>query len=295
MIRTPVVIVGAQGMLGQDSARVLAQYHPILLDKAELDITNAAAVQETLTRIAPGTVINTAAYNLVDQAETEPGRSIAMAVNATGPANLAQTCATLNAIFVHFSSDYVFRGDEKEGYTEQDIPDPQSAYAQSKHHGEVNVLQAGGQTYVIRTCKLFGQPGISSQAKKSFVDIMVHLAKTKDHIDVVDAEYASPTYTLDLAAQTKVLLEGEYAPGIYHITNTGGCTWYEFAVEIIKQIRATIPVNPVGPEAFPRTAKRPMYSVLLNTKLPIMRSWQDALHEYLGTINHTIAGRTTDD
>ena len=293
MIRTPLVIVGAQGMLGQDIARVFAEYRAILLDKAELDITNAAAVQETLTRIAPCTVINTAAYNMVDNAETEPGRSIAMAVNATGPGNLAATCAAINATLVHYSSDYVFRGDKKEGYTEQDTPDPQSVYAQSKYRGEVNVLNAVGRAYVIRTCKLFGQSGISSQAKKSFVDIMLHLAETKDHIDAVDDEYASPTYTPDLAAQTKVLLEGEYAPGIYHVTNTGGCTWYAFAVEIMKQLGLNVPVYPVGSEAFPRPAKRPMYSVLLNTKLPPMRSWQDALRVYLTTLNRTARGRTT--
>lgn len=285
MIRTPLVIVGAQGMLGQDIAVVFAAYAPILLDKQEIDITDAAAVQDVLTRISPGTVINTAAYNMVDAAETEPGKTLAFAVNATGPAHLAATCASLHATFVHYSSDYVFRGDKKEGYTEVDEPDPQSEYARSKRQGEVNVLNACDNAYVIRTCKLFGRPGVSAHAKKSFVDIMLQLAATQDHIDAIDAEYASPTYTPDLATQTKVLLEGEYVPGIYHVTNSGGCTWYEFAVEIMKQARITIPVRPVGPEAFPRPAQRPAYSVLLNTTLPPMRSWQEALHTYLVSIH----------
>ncbi len=288
---TPILIVGGHGMLGQDVARVLAEYNPIVWDRAELDITDEAAVLEKFRELKPAIVINTAAFNAVDDAEKPEVFAVAMKVNADGPGNLARACKEIDALFVHYSTDYVFDGTKKDGYTEIDTPNPQSNYARSKRAGEEQVLAAGGKVFVARTCKLFGKPGVSDMSKKSFVDMMLELAQTRESLDVVDEEFASPTYTPDLADQTKVLLEkalqGEIEPGIFHITNTGACTWFEFAQEIFRiqkeKTGKEMTLNPVPASTFPRPATRPKFSMLLNTKLPATRSWQDALAAYLET------------
>ncbi|MFH1426585.1 MAG: dTDP-4-dehydrorhamnose reductase [Candidatus Kerfeldbacteria bacterium] len=281
MIKTPIVITGAKGMLGQDLARVFAEFSPIPLDREELDITDAEAVKKKFEELKPGTVINAAAYNAVDEAENDGGKRLADLVNANGPKNLAEACKTIGATFVHYSTDYVFDGENQAGYTEDDEPKPQSAYALSKRLGEVHALETEGNVYIVRTCKLFGKPGVSEAAKESFIELMLRLAQEKDELQVVDEELASPTYTPDLAQQTKVLLEGDYEPGIYHITNSGACTWYRFAQEIFEQSGIEIKLKKVKAEDFPRPAARPKYSILLNTKLPRMRSWEQALADYL--------------
>jgi dTDP-4-dehydrorhamnose reductase len=283
MIKTPLLILGGNGMLGQDLARVFSSVAPIVWDRAELDITNAEAVRAAFEKLKPGTVINAAAYNLVDKAEEEDGFAIAMAVNAKGPGILAAACKAIGATFLHFSTDYVFEGIKPEGYPENATPNPQSKYGQSKRAGEDVVLAAGGNAYIIRTCRLFGKLGASEGSKQSFVDLMLSLAEKRDTLDVVDEEVASPTYTPDLARQTRLLLEGEYLPGIYHATNTGSCTWYAFAQEIFRLTGKQVVVNPVSASRFPRPAKRPSFSALQNTKLPQMRSWQEALADYLST------------
>ncbi len=280
----PLVIVGANGMLGQDLAREFADLSPDLLDKDDMDITNFEVVKTILGETGATIVINAAAYNLVDDAEDPKGEAIARLVNVEGPRNLAKACRALGATLIHYSSDYVFAGDDKQGYVESAETSPQSGYARSKRDGELAVLEENEDAYVVRTCKLFGAPGISEGSKKSFVDVMLSLAETRDTLDVVDEEYASPTYTPDLAAQTRVLLEGGFDPGIYHMTNTGACTWYEFAQEIFRLSGKDIKLNPVTADAFPRPAARPKYSQLLNTKLPEMRSWQDGLAGYLSTL-----------
>lgn len=281
MIKTPVLILGGHGMLGQDLEKAFAEFQPLVWDRAEMDITDPASVEQKLKELKPGTVINAAAYNAVDLCEEEKGFSIAMKVNGDAPGYLAKTCEEIGATFVQYSTDYVFEGVKKEGYTENDEPKPQSNYARSKRAGEVNTLKNSPHAYVVRTCKLFGMPGRSDQSKKSFVDVMLGLAETRDTLDVVDEEFASPTYTPDLAQQTRVMLEGEYAPGVYHVVNTGACTWYEFAQEIFKLVGKPMTLNAVTSDAFPRPAKRPKFSMMLNTKLPQMRSWQEALKAYL--------------
>lgn len=281
MLRTPILILGGLGMLGQDLEKAFSDKDPIIWDRSEMDITDAETVKKKLAELKPGTVINAAAYNLVDDAEEEPGNSIAEKVNVEGPRNIAAACKEIDATFVHYSSDYVFAGDRQDGYQETDKPNPQSNYARSKANGEKAALESGARVFIVRTCKLFGQPGASAGSKKSFVDTMLDLAADRDQLDIVDEELASPTYTPDLAAHTRLLLEGDYDPGIYHITNSGSCTWYVFAKEIFKQSKIDIQVNPVTGEAFPRPAARPKFSILLNTKLPPLRTWQEALAEYL--------------
>lgn len=277
-----VLIIGADGMLGQYLQDVFgADYEVTAWVKEDCDITNKTAVIDNISALHPDIIINAAAYNAVDAAEEADGYEIAKAVNGKGPEYIALAASSIGASLLHFSTDYVFKGDAETPYTENDQPDPQSNYARSKRMGEEGVLNVEGKHYVARTCRLYGVAGESPESKNSFVNVMLQLAADRDSLDIVDAEVASPTYTLDLARQAKVLLEGDYEPGIYHMTNEGACTWYEFANEIFTVKNIDIQTNPVGPETFPRPAARPAYSELENTKLPKMRHWKEALVDYL--------------
>lgn len=280
---THIAIIGKGGMLGQALAAEFAESHLTLLDKEEIDITDADAVKNVLNELQPDIVINAAAYNAVDDCEEEPGATIARKVNAEGPGNIAAWCASTETPMVHYSTDYVFDGNKKEGYTEADAPSPQSVYAHSKADGEKAVQESGAPYYILRTSRLFGAPGTAEVSKKSFVDTMIGLAQDpgREELTIVDEEVGSPTYVNDLAAQTRRVLEGDYDTGVYHCTNTGSCTWYAFANEAFAIAGISIKTTPVPASAFPRPAARPAHSILLNTTLPAMRDWKEALREYL--------------
>lgn len=294
-LQSPVLILGSKGMLGQVLADEFSAYETLLWDKDELDITNKEAVLEQIRQLQPAVIINAAAYNLVDNAEEPEGERIANAVNTDAPGFIAEAAAQVGAFFVHVSTDYVFSGIEDDGkvrthpYVEIDTVSPQSVYASSKRGGEERVLAIEGKNYVVRTSRLYGPPAVGENAKRSFVDVMLQLAAERDRLQVVNEEIASPTYVVDLAKQIHVLLrgaaEGEYKPGIYHGTNEGSCTWYEFAQQIFKLRNIDIVVEPVPASQFPRPAARPAYSVIANTKLPKMREWEAALADYLSSNN----------
>ena len=277
-----IIIIGASGMLGQELVKVFEngeQNNELLKwGRAELDISNEEQVLERIVNESPDLVINSAAYNDVDGCETN--FEIAKAVNGDGPVNIARACQKVGAIFIHYGTDYVFAGDKKEGYTENDQAVPISKYGQSKLMGE-KALQENDKTYVIRTSRLYGHPALSEGAKKSFVDVMLKLAEDRDKLDIVDEEYSNPTYVLDLAQQTKVLLDGDYKYGLYHGVNEGACTWADFARETFRIAGKNVIINKVGSDKFPRPAKRPAYSSLINTKLPKSRKWEEALKDYL--------------
>jgi dTDP-4-dehydrorhamnose reductase len=196
---------------------------------------------------------------------------------------LAKSLSAAGGILVHYSTDYVFKGDKKRGYREDDRPDPQSAYALSKYLGEQAVQENADNFYLIRLSRLFGRPAASQGAKKSFVQIMLELAQTKPEVNAVDEELDCPTYAPDLARRTREIIDQRKPLGIYHVTNSGGCTWYDFAREIFTSKNISVKLNPVPASFFPRPAVRPKYSILLNTKLPSMRSWQEALKEFIST------------
>lgn len=265
-------------MLGQELAKVFADNEFFLWDKEELDITDVEMAAAKLAKLKPDLIINSAAYNNVDDCETN--FELANKINSDGPQNLARIAKDLGATLVHYSTDYVFPGTNPEGYLENDQPEPRSKYAESKLGGEA-VLNLHDKVYLVRTSRLFGRPATSEGAKKSFVDVMLKLGREKESLDLVHEEYSNPTYVVDLAQRTKEILVGDYEPGIYHVVNEGACTWYEFANEIFKQAGINVKINPVGSDKFPRPAKRPAYSSLINTKLPKMRTWQEALSEYL--------------
>ncbi|MFH1182905.1 MAG: dTDP-4-dehydrorhamnose reductase [Candidatus Moraniibacteriota bacterium] len=279
-----VIIIGAKGMLGQDLIKTYEadKFNKVYAwDFADIDITDEKLVNKKIKEIDPDVVINAAAYNAVDKAEEVEGFKVAMAVNSEGPKHLAATCKNIGAVFATYSSDYVFRGDKKEGYREEDKPDPVSKYGQSKHAGEKNVQKAGGKYFIIRTSKLFGKEGTGKDVKKSFVDTMIELSARLPELKVVDEEVSCFTYTPDLAKATRFLLEGNYPAGIYHLTNAEPCTWYQCAKSIFEILGKNIKLMPVPASTFPRPAKRPDYSVLLNTKLPPLRSYEDALKDFL--------------
>jgi len=276
-----VLIVGAKGMLGQELARAFAGHDLHLWDREELDIADKDDVLKKIKQLNPDLLINAAAYNLVDKCEDE--FDVARRINGEGPVNLSMAAAKIGATFVHYSTDYVFAGDQEAGYREYDLPAPVSKYGESKYLGE-EVLEHNDATYLIRTSRLFGRQAGSDGAKKSFVEVMLRLASEKPELELVDEEMSCPTYAVDLAERTREIIEGNYLPGIYHVTNEGGCTWLQFAEEIFKQAGRSPKLLSVSGAKFPRPARRPMYSILLNTKLPRMRSWQAALKDFLQEI-----------
>ncbi|KKH16914.1 dTDP-4-dehydrorhamnose reductase [Methanosarcina mazei] len=256
------LIIGASGMLGSDLCKVLPD--SVKLTHRDLDITDREQVIESIGRIDPDLVINAAAYTNVDGCEDNP--ELAFQVNGFGPGYIAEACSTIGAKLVHFSTDYVFDGSKKE-YVESDIPNPINVYGHSKLLGEKKIIENMDDYRIVRISWLFGIHG------ENFVETMLRLSREMDTVKVVHNQFGKPTYTMDLATKIKEIIELD--PGIYHITNDGVCSWCEFASSIIDN------VIPCTSEEFPRKAKRPKYSVLINNKTEPMRHWKEALKVYL--------------
>lgn len=279
-----VLIFGVSGTLGQALQNVFrAFYYDVIgLDIEGCDITQADSVLYMLDTLKPDIVINTAALNEVDTIETDDSvYSLAKEVNGVAPGIIARACVVRKLLFVHYSTDYVFDGNRKSGYKEDEQPHPLNRYADTKFFGEKNVIYAGGYYYLIRISRLFGNAGFGVSSKRSFVDTMLYLSASRDHLDVVSDQYSSLSYAPDVAGFTKLLIESEYAPGIYHGSNSGKCSWYEWAEKIFAIKQIDIRLNKVSASHFSRIARVPMHSVLLNTKAPAQRSWQEALEEHL--------------
>lgn len=302
-----VLIIGSKGMLGQELVRVFYDADVLAWDREQIDITNHESVRERVRAVAPALIINAAAYNAVDKAETES--ELANRVNGDAVGFLAAAAAEIGATFVHYSTDYIFHGTSRVGYSEDDVPNPVNAYGRSKLTGERALSDAVTKWpnsefghfghlprwYLIRTSRLFGRQGASPDTKRSFVDTMVALSATKDRLELIDEEVSSPTYAPDLAVATREIVFGSAYPrhlrdgsassvlpsGIYHRTNDGSCTWYGFAKEIFQITGWRGTTVPVPASIFPRPAQRPAFSALKTTKLPPMRRWEDALREYL--------------
>lgn len=260
-----VVIFGAFGMLGH----ALQQVFPQALCKGhDLDITDQAQLRAFMRNSTPAIVINAAAYTDVEGCEEH--REQAFGVNGRAPGYIAEACHESGSLLVHYSTDYVFNG-EKQVYIETDNPDPINVYGASKLLGEQLVRKYHDNFFIIRTSWLFGPHG------RNFVDTVLTLSRQVDQVKVVNDQFGRPTYTHDLAQKTRNLLEKE--PGIYHVTNDGTCTWYEFA-------RAIIPnAVPCQTDEFPQKARRPKYSVLASTRTQPLRPWREALADYLMTKN----------
>ncbi len=278
------LITGGKGMLGKDIVALLlhAGWGVIVTDREDLDITKEEDVMAFVAKYQPQVIINCAASNFVDDIEQDAVFEKAFAINAYGPRNLARAAKSVGATFVHYSTDYVFPGEKTEGYIEFDQTRPISRYGLTKEMGEKFVAGEGGQYYICRLSKIFGEPGLTDGSKESFVALMLRLAKEKPELNVVHEEVGCPSFTKDIAEKTVELLYGPYEPGIYHLVNEGpGVTWYEFAKEIFDIAGVITPVNPVPSSAYPKPASRPKFAALRNTKLPPMRPRLDALREFL--------------
>ncbi len=256
-------------------------------DKEEVDITDKDLLEEKIKELNPKVIINTSAYNAVDKCEKDAEElEMAKKINSNAVAFLADIALDIDAILVHYSTDYVFDGKEEEGYQENSSPFPVNNYSRTKYLGEKELIKRSGKGlkwYLIRTSKLFGPSGESDMAKKSFFDIMLDLSQKKSELEVVDEELSCFTYTPDLAQATKNLIASDNGYGIYHIVNSGAATWYQATQALFEILgKNNIDLKPVPASHFPRPAKRPQYSVLVNTKLEPLRSWQEALREYYG-------------
>ncbi len=288
---TRYMLLGKDGMLGHELQTVLQDRDYVAFDKDELDITDSEALKTKILDVRPDVLINATAYRDVNKAESE--EELANLVNGYAVGKMAKICRDFGITLVHFSTDYVFDGLKKDGYKEDDQPSPLNAYGRSKLLGEQMIVDAmeaeyegeeqpgeEGKYFIIRTSYLFGKHGENLLSK-----MLTNASKT-EKFKAVNDQWAKPTYALDLAQQTKWLLESnEYESGIYHITNSGVTNWYELARTLINDAGFISDVmEPCSMADWPSPAKRPQYSVLLNTKLPEMRHWKEALRDYLDEI-----------
>lgn len=280
-----VLILGSQGMLGQELTRVYREdpgYEVVGWDRADIDLTDFALAEERMRLASPNIIINAIAYNAVDACEgNEEEYKKAIMLNAEVPKFLGKLANEINATWLHYSSDYVFDGESTEGYTEDATPRPISKYGESKYAGELAVLEGGGKYYIVRLSKLFGKPAASAVGKKSFFEKMLEVSEGKNEVQAVDDELSCFTYAPDLAVATKVLLQHATPYGIYHLVNENPATWFAAAQELFRLAGKDILVKPVSAIAFPRPAKRPKFSILKNTKFIPFRPYTEALEEFL--------------
>lgn len=261
-------------MLGHELVNVFQKDNELVLwDQEQIDISQKEEVVKKVGELKPEIVINAAAYTAVDDAESN--KDLACQVNGYAVGFLAAVCKEINALLIHFSTDYVFDGENHLGYKEDHPYKPLNMYGKSKALGEKFILDIEPRFYLIRTSWLFGKHG------KNFVETMLRLANEEKDLKVVNDQFGSPTYAKDLAEKVKELVGSQKPSGIYHLTNSGSCNWYDFALKIFELADLKPNVKPVKSEEFPTLAKRPTYSMLVNTKLSPMRKWEEALKDYL--------------
>ncbi|HKC04933.1 MAG TPA: NAD(P)-dependent oxidoreductase [Patescibacteria group bacterium] len=277
-----VLILGSKGTLGQALVSEFKgnNYDVVAWDRENVDATSQELEPKILS-INPKIIINSIAYNGVDKMETdEEFKKLGFLLNSTVPQKLAEISKKIDAVFVHYSTSYIFDGENKDGYKENDKPSPLDKYGESKLEGEKAVEKVDGKYYIIRLARLFGIKGASEMSKRTFVDIMMAEIEKKE-LEVGNTEVSSLTYAPDLAKLTKYIIEEKVPYGIYHGANYGQCTWYEWAREIFEILGRGPKVIPASVSLTPKTTKHPVYSGLINTKLPLQRSWQEALKDFL--------------
>lgn len=278
-----IAVLGSHGQLGRDLVpRLPGEVVP--LTRADIDLAMPDTISAVLASVKPDVLVNCAAYNFVDQAETEP--DAAMAVNAWGVRALAIACRDANVKLVHFSTDYVFGLDSARThpFAESDAPGPVNAYGISKLAGEYAVHAADPRHLVIRTCGLYGVWGSGGKGG-NFVETMLKLAAGGKPLKVVNDQFCTPSYTADVAEAAAGLILLDRA-GLFHVTNAGSTSWHDFAAGIFDLAGVTVDLSPTTSAEFKRPAKRPPFSVLSNAKLaaagvPSPRPWRDALAAYL--------------
>jgi len=272
-----IMITGSDGQLAKELIRLFSSKGHVVYSysKAQLDITQQGCVEQEISIIQPEVLINTAAFTKVDHCETNSQQ--AYLVNSLGPYFLADALKGSKTQLLHLSTDYVFSGTQEVPYKEADLPFPNTIYGKSKRAGEDLVLATHCHTKVIRTSWLYGKES------QNFVYTIQKLAKTSEKIRVVHDQQGSPTYTKDLALALYFLLS--HSHGVYHMSNSGSCTWFEFDKEILVNCQTSTQLIPVTTENYGIKAPRPAYSVLDTRKIQQLgfspRPWKDALHDFL--------------
>jgi dTDP-4-dehydrorhamnose reductase len=288
-----LLLVGGNGMLAGKIALVASSFYEITsVDLPAFDMTDKAWVLTYIDNLKPSVIVNCAAYTNVDGCETE--QALAEQVNGAAVGYLAEAAEKVDAILVHISTDYVFDGVKKMPYVESDQTNPQSVYGHSKLLGEQCLLASGLKTYfIVRTSWLYGPGG------NNFVETIIRLSKERSELGIVADQVGSPTYTGDLADAVLTLLEKASSPqssasspyGIYHYSNDGQCSWYDFANEIVALARVNgetlkiEKINPINTEDYPLPARRPEYSVFSKKKYSqvtgkLVPNWQESLVNY---------------
>jgi len=263
-----VLVTGANGQLGQAIQSIAKNYlnlNFVFCNSTDLDISNKENCQAVFRKIKPDYCINAAAYTAVDKAESEQYK--AELINVIGAKNLAETCNELDAKLIHISTDFVFDGSNNIPYTENQVPNPRGVYGQTKLDGEKEIQNVFQNYYIIRTSWVYSQFG------NNFMKTMLRLASERDTISVVNDQMGTPTHAIDLAeALVQIMITDNRQPtidrsGIYHFSNEGQCTWYDFAAEIFRVNALSINLQPIPTSSYPTPAERPKYSVLDKTKI----------------------------
>ena len=282
---TRFAILGAAGQLGFDLVRTCSLPGEVIpLTRADIDVLDAHRARRVLTDLHPTHVLNTTAWNAVDRAEDD--RDGAFALNAGAVGELAAITQAMDAAFVHFSTDYVFDGLHRTPYDERDAPRPLSIYGESKLEGERLGQARCERTYVFRVCGLFGTQ--QAAGTSNFVRTMLRLAHEGRPIRVVADQVLTPSSTRDLASKVWAVLAAG-PPNLYHLTNAGETSWYDFAQEVFRLAGLTPDLQPVSAKEYGARARRPAYSVLAHTNLRSLglddlRPWREALADYLSKL-----------
>lgn len=272
-----VLLAGAGGQLGRALVPELLAHEVVARTHADLDITDPAVVGDAVRSQRPGLIINAAAYNAVDRAETD--REAAFRVNCEGPRLLAEAAAAVGAAILHVSTDYVFDGEKGGPYDERDVPNPRSVYGQSKLAGEQAVKNANPRHYIVRTAWVYARGG------KNFPLTILELAK-KGPVRVVDDQQGSPTYAPHLANRIARLI-GMGSYGTWHLAGSGEASWYELTLELFRLRGIKTPVTPVKTSEFQRPAPRPPRAPLVsawNEPALLLPPWRDGLKEFVASL-----------
>ena len=270
-----IYVTGANGQLGQELKKTNLKGKATFLDRSQLDLSNLDQLEKFLQTTKVSAIINTAAYTQVDKAEAE--KELALTINSRAPALMAKYAAERKFKFIHYSTDYVFNGEQTRPYREVDPTNPVNFYGETKLQGEHGVLSADSSSLILRTSWVYSAHG------KNFFNTMIRLAGERPELKVVADQMGTPTATHDLALITLKALDKDLS-GIFHFSNEGVTSWYDFACEILRLKGFKIPVHPIKTSEFPTPAKRPAYSVLDKTKIKSalgeeIPDWKEALRK----------------
>lgn len=281
-----ILLIGSQGQVGQELQVILSQIGKVIgVGRDQLDLSQGEKLRQIIDEMKPNCIVNAAAYTAVDKAESE--LALANAINGIAPQIMAEEAQKLGATFLHISTDYVFDGQKNTPYLETDSTNPLGAYGSSKLIGEEAIQKVSGNSIILRTAWVYGTFG-----KGNFVKTMLRVGKEREELKVVVDQVGCPTWSKDIADAITKLLNAETASGIYHFTNSGAVSWYDFAQAIFEEARQIgFPLNvkqviPITTEQYPTPAKRPAYSVLSGQKItPLLGTyppyWRDSLQQML--------------